>query len=150
MKCVGCGEELLAERVELGYRYCLKTGCQEQYRRGPEVTAVGVNKSGESFVVADPDEVRRRAEAGEFAAKNATVPPTPGGGVPARRRAHPTPSRRAPAPSRPWTPQQEDLVRLYHDMGLSPRQIVDRCRQSAPRLRIDERLVVKILSSPKG
>ena len=62
MKCVGCGEELLAERVELGYRYCLKTGCQEQYRRGPEVTAVGVNKSGESFVVADPDEVRRRAE----------------------------------------------------------------------------------------
>jgi hypothetical protein len=149
VECVGCGEELLEERAELGYRYCLRPACQEEYRRGPEVTAVGVNKSGESFVVAEPDEVRRRAEAGEFAAKNAAVPPTPGAGVPAPRRPQPAPRRPAPAPVRPWTAQQEKLVRLYHDMGLSPRQIVDRCRESAPRLRVDERLVVKILSAPR-
>jgi hypothetical protein len=149
VRCEGCGEELLAERVELGYRYCLRPECQERYRRGPEVTAVGVNKSGESFVVAEPDEIRRRAQAGELAAKNAVVPPTPAAGVPAPRRPHPAPRRPAAAPSRPWTPQQEKLVRLYHDMGLSPRQIVDRCRETAPKLRVDERLVVRILSAPR-
>ncbi|NMO94121.1 hypothetical protein, partial [Actinomycetospora sp. TBRC 11914] len=142
MKCIGCGEELLAERVELGYRYCLAPACQERYRRGPEVTAVGVNKSGESFVVAEPDEVRRRAAAGEFAPKNAAVPTTPAGSAPPARRPRRPVTRPAP---RPWTPQQENLVRLYHDMGLSPREIVERARQAAPRLRIDERLVVKIL-----
>jgi hypothetical protein len=113
MTCIGCGEELAAERAELGYRYCLAPACQERYRRGPEVTAVGVNKSGEYFVVAEPDEVRRRAEAGEFAPKNTTVPPTPGGGAPSRRSPAPVRKRRpAPAPARSWTAPQEKLVRL--------------------------------------
>ena len=148
MTCIGCGEELAAERAGLGYRYCLAPACQERYRRGPEVTAVGVNKSGESFVVAEPDDVRRRAEAGEFAAKNAAVPPTPSRGpaTPARSRVRKAP---APAPTRPWTAQQEKLVRLYHDMGLTPREIVERCRAAAPKLRVDERLVVRILSAPR-
>lgn len=148
MRCVGCGEELLEERAELGYRYCLAPACQERYREGPAVTAVGVNKSGESFVVAEPEDVRRRAESGEFAPKNAAVVPTPASGVPRPR----TPTRDHPAartPTRPWTPEQENLVRVYHDMGLSPRQIVERCRSSAPRLGVDERLVVRILSSPR-
>jgi hypothetical protein len=147
VQCIGCGEELLEERVELGYRYCLAPACQAEYRRGPEVTAVGVNKSGESFVVAEPDEVRRRAEAGEFAPKNTAVATTPAGSAPPARRARPT--RPARAAARPWTPQQENLVRLYHDMGLTPRQIVDRAREAAPRLRLDERLVVRILSSSR-
>ncbi len=148
MKCVGCGEELLEERAELGYRYCLEAACQERYRQGPAVTAVGVNKSGESFVIAEPDEVRRRAEAGEFAPKNAATPPTPASGTAAPRTARRAPVRRpAAVPARPWSAQQENLVRVYHDMGLSPREIAARCRQSAPRLGVDERLVVKILSS---
>ncbi|MCD2196752.1 hypothetical protein LQ327_25610 [Actinomycetospora endophytica] len=147
MRCVGCGEELLAERAELGYEYCLAPACQGRYRQGPAVTAVGVNKSGESFVVAEPEDVRRRAEAGEFAAKNAAVLPTPASGVPRQR----TPQRRRPStpPKRPWTPEQENLVRIYHEMGLSPREIVERCRTAAPRLGVDERLVVQILSSPR-
>lgn len=147
MRCVGCGEELLEERVELGYRYCLASACQERYREGPAVTAVGLNKSGESFVVAEPEDVRRRAEAGEFAPKNAAVTPTPASGVPRPRT--PAPHRPARTPSRTWTPEQENLVRIYHDMGLSPREIVERCRSSAPRLGVDERLVVRILSSPR-
>ncbi|WP_331630610.1 hypothetical protein [Actinomycetospora sp.] len=148
MRCVGCGEELLPERVELGYRYCLAPACQERYREGPAVTAVGVNKSGESFVVAEPEDVRRRAESGELAAKNATVPPTPASGMP-RPRTPSEPHRPVRTPTRPWTPEQENLVRIYHEMGLSPRGIVERCRSSAPRLGLDERLVVRILSSPK-
>lgn len=147
MTCIGCGEALAAERAELGYRYCLAPACQERYRRGPEVTAVGVNKSGESFVVAEPDDVRRRAEAGEFAAKNAAVPPTPSRGT--RAPTRPRVRRPTPAPTRPWTPQQEKLVRLYHDMGLTPREVVERCRAAAPRLGVDERLVVRILSAPR-
>ena len=68
----------------------------------------------------------------------------PGG---ARRTApRPPAPARSPAGGR-WTPQQEKLVRLYHDMGLSPRQIVERARQNAPRLGVTERLAVQILSS---
>jgi hypothetical protein len=153
MQCIGCGEELSAERIELGYRYCLAPACQERYRRGPAVTAVGVNKSGEAFVVAEPEDVRRRAEAGELAAKNTVTPPTPARAVPRQRTA---PEQRSAAdhrpvrtPARPWSVQQEKLVRVYHEMGLSPREIVERCRSAAPRLGVDERLVVRILSSPR-
>jgi hypothetical protein len=51
---------------------------------------------------------------------------------------------------RPWTAHQEKLVRLYHDMGLSPGGIAERARRTAPRLGITERLAVQILSAPPG
>jgi hypothetical protein len=150
--CVGCGDELAPERIEHGYTYCLKDDCQARYRRGLTITTVGVNKGADTVIVGDEDEVRRRGETGELARKDTslgldygsvragrtgtTPPPTP----------PPTPQRRAPR--RPWTPQQEQLVRLYHDMGLSPRAIVERARRNNPRLGITERLVVQILSAP--
>jgi hypothetical protein len=150
MTCIGCGAELAAERAELGYRYCLAPACQQRYRRGPEVTAVGVNKSGESFVVGQPDDVRRRVEGGDApqngdAAKDVVVPPPAAG--PSRSPVRAPIRRPAPAPTRPWSAGQERLVRLYHDMGLTPREIVERCRAAAPRLGVDERLVVRILSA---
>ncbi|WP_433557168.1 hypothetical protein ACQPWY_35635 [Pseudonocardia xinjiangensis] len=112
-----------------------------------------MNKSAEAFVVADADEIRRRGESGEFTKKDTGVgldyrppntrpaPAAPGPRVPEQRRARPAPQRR------PWTPEQEKVVRLYHDMGLSPRQIVARARENTPRLGLTDALVVKILSS---
>lgn len=150
MICIGCGEEMSEERAELGYRYCTKESCQAQYHRGLAVTAFGLNKSGETFMVADAEEIRRRGEAGEFRKKDSGVgldyrptgaPATPRPRVPQQRRGQ-------LPPRRPWTAEQEKLARLYHDMGLSPRQIVARARENAPRLRLTEPLVVKILSSP--
>jgi hypothetical protein len=38
--------------------------------------------------------------------------------------------------------EQERLVRVYHDMGLNPRQIAERAHESAPRLAITESLAV--------
>ncbi len=38
-------------------------------------------------------------------------------------------------------------MRLYHSMGLSPRQIVDRARANTPRLGITESLATKIICS---
>lgn len=150
-RCVECGDELPDERVELGYRYCTKAGCQAVHRRGLAITTVGVNKSADSIVVADSDEIRRRGEAGEFGKKDAALgldyrgAPAPGKRqVVARRPA----TTRAPDRAR-WTPQQEKIVQLYHDMGLSPRQIVERARQNAPRLGITERLAVQILSATR-
>jgi hypothetical protein len=148
--CIGCGEEMPEERAELGYRYCTEESCQAQYHRGLAVTAFGLNKSGETFVVADADEIRRRGEAGEFRKKDAGVgldyrptatPPAPRSRVPQQRRGQ-------PAPRRPWTTEQEKITRLYHDMGLSPRQIVARARENAPRLQLTEALVITIMSSP--
>ena len=75
--CIGCGDELLEERAELGYRYCTKESCQALYHRGLAVTAIGLNKSGETFVVADADEIRRRGESGEFTKKDAGLGPMP-------------------------------------------------------------------------
>ncbi|HSK60247.1 MAG TPA: hypothetical protein VK935_14470 [Actinomycetospora sp.] len=147
--CIGCGREIAAERAQLGYTYCTAPACQAEYRRGPTVTAVAVNKSGDAYRVAEPDEIAARAAAGEFSTKNTglgtvheDVPH-----VPAPRRARPAAPRRPARPS--WTPAQEKIVRLYADMGLSPRQIAERARQNTPRLGVTETLAVRILSSAR-
>jgi hypothetical protein len=150
--CVECGDVLSDERAGLGYTYCTKASCQAVHHPGLTITTVGVNKSADAVIVADPDEIRRRGEAGEFGKKDTAL------GVDYRR-SGPGGTRRTaprrPAPARSpggarWTPQQEKLVRLYHDMGLSPRQIAERARQNAPRLGVTERLAVQILSSLPG
>ncbi len=144
---------MLEERAQLGYRYCTKAKCQAVHYRGLAITAIGVNKSADNFIVADPAEVRRRGEAGEFAKKDTALgldyrvrPAAPAAPAGTRRRAWVTEPR--PAPRRPWTAQQEKIVRLYHGMGLNPRQIADRARENVPRLGITERLATQIMSAP--
>src|SRR3954454_18918357 len=154
--CIECGDELPAERATLGYAYCTKDACQAVHHRGLTVTTIGVNKSADSVVVADADEVRRRGEAGEFGRKDTGLGLGYRGIGTGRERV----ARRSPvplaAPARHrWTAQQEKVVRLYHDMGLSPRQIAERAGRQTPRLGITERLAVQILSaaprrSPQG
>jgi hypothetical protein len=148
-RCVECAEELSDERVELGYRYCTGTACQAVRHRGLRITTVGVNKSADNIVVADADEVRRRGEAGEFGKKDTALGlDYRRGTTPGRSRSTPRPPARTRSPDRArWTPEQEKIVRLYHDMGLAPRQIVERARQNTPRLGITERLAVQILSA---
>jgi hypothetical protein len=150
--CIECGDELLAERVELGYTYCTKDTCQKKHYRGLRVTVVGTNKGADAVVVGDEEEVRRRGEAGELTTKDTGLgldyrDGTAGSTDTPPRTTQPAPPRPAPR-RRPWTPQQEKLVRLYHDMGLSPSAIAERARQTAPRLGITDRLAVQILSAP--
>ena len=151
--CVECGAELLDERAQLGYDYCTRPDCQARRHRGLTITAVGVNKSADSFVVAGDDEIRARGEAGEFAKKdtNLGIGYRPVGPLPAPRRRAATGVPRAArtAPPHPWTREQERVVRLYHDMGLSPAQIVERAGRNTPRLGITTALVVRILSAPR-
>jgi hypothetical protein len=149
---IECGDELAPERAELGYTYCLKETCQAKHRQGVVITTVGTNKGADTVIVGDPDEVKRRGETGELARKDTGLgldygSVRAGGAGAARRRITPPAPARAPA-RRPWTPEQEKLVRLYHDMGLSPRAIAERARRNNPRLGITERLAVQILSSP--
>ncbi len=152
--CIECGDELVEERAQLGYRYCTKAPCQAVHYRGVAITAVGVNKSADNFIIADEAEIRRRGEAGELAKKDAAlgldyrdrraVPAAP---VPATRAVRIPEPRTAPPP-RPWNAEQEKVVRLYHGMGLNPREIADRARKNTPRLRITERLAIQIMSAP--
>ncbi len=150
--CIGCGNELPEERAGLGYRYCTKKECQRRHHRGVLVTTVGVNKSADSVLVADPEEISRRGETGEFGRKDSAVGldyrQHAGAPVTVRERSR---ERRVPAPraARGWTAEQEKIVRLYHDMGLSPRQIAERARDTTPRLHITERLAIQILSAPR-
>jgi hypothetical protein len=149
--CVECGDELLAERADLGYTYCTKDACQARRHRGLVVTTVGMNKSGDTVVVGDAAEIRERGEAGELTRKDTGLGldyrPLHAGPCEVRRAPPPPPPRRLTA--RAWTAQQERLVRVYHDMGLNPRQIAERARESAPRLAITESLAVRILSAPR-
>lgn len=150
VQCIECGDELLAERAELGYQYCTKKECQVKHHKGLTITAIGLNKSADTFIVGDQEEIRRRAEAGEFAKKDSGLGinyRTPQPGKPPKRRPDASPNRRQPA-RRPWTSEQEKIVRLYHGMGLSPRQIVERARENTPRLGITESLAVEIICSP--
>ena len=153
MKCIECGDELLFERAELGYQYCTKKHCQAKHHKGLTITTIGVNKNADTFVVGDQEEIRKRAEAGEFGKKDsglginyrsASVAPGVSSKEPGRRAAV---SRRAPA-RRPWTREQEKIVRLYNGMGLTPRQIVERARENTPGLGLTETLVTKIMCSP--
>lgn len=152
VKCIECGDELLAERVELGYRYCTKKQCQAKHHKGLTITAVGVNKSADTFIVGDQDEIRKRAEAGEFAKKDSGLGinyrwPRTGMEVPAKSPRSSGSVTKIPA-RRPWTREQEKIVRLYNGMGLTPHQIVERARQNTPRLGITESLITKIICSP--
>lgn len=151
--CIECGDELLGERAELGYQYCTKERCQAKHHQGLTITAIGVNKSADTFIIGDPEEIRKRAEAGEFGKKDSGL------GVdyrsshtgaerssPARRSSGPV-TRKA-LPPRPWSREQEKIVRLYNGMGLTPHQIVERARENTPQLKITESLVAKIICSP--
>ncbi|HWM58685.1 MAG TPA: hypothetical protein VNO83_12675 [Pseudonocardia sp.] len=150
MTCVECGEELLEERAQLGYDYCTRQECQAKRHRGLTITAIGVNKSAEAFVLAADDEIRARGEAGEFARKDTNLGvgyrPVTAPAI-ARQRSERTPPPKVSPPRRPWTAEQERIVRLYHDMGLSPAQIVERAGRNTPRLGITAALVVKVLSA---
>ena len=152
--CIECGDPLLEERVELGYRYCTRPECQARHHRGTVVTAIGNNKSADTLIVAEPEEIARRGEAGEFARKDTGVglDYRSGGAVPRSRptrRPGPTGGHApAPVPSPRWSADQDKVVRLYHDMGLTPAQIVERARRNNPRLGLTERRVVQILSAP--
>lgn len=148
--CVECGATLLDERAQLGYDYCTRPDCQAKRHRSLKVTTIGVNKSADRLIVADDDEIRARGEAGEFARKDTnlgvdyrSVPRSP---VP-RQRSGTAPQAPRTRPS--WTPEQEHVVRLYHDMGLAPAQIVERAGRNTPRLGITATLVVKTLSAPR-
>lgn len=152
-KCIECGDELLAERAELGYRYCAKKQCQAMHYKGLTITTIGVNKSADAFVVGDQEEIRKRAEAGEFGKKDSglginyrSARTGPVAADQAPRRSGPV-TRRTPA-RRPWTREQEKIVRLYNGMGLTPRQIVERARENTPGLGITETLVTKVMCSP--
>jgi hypothetical protein len=151
-KCIECGDELLEERAELGYRYCTKKQCQAKHHKGMTITAVEVNKSADTFIIGDQDEIRKRAEAGEFAKKDSGLGinyrcPRTGVEVPTKEPGSSESVTRRPA-RRPWTREQEKIVRLYNDMGLTPRQIVERARENTPQLGISESLVTKIICSP--
>jgi hypothetical protein len=152
--CVECGDQLSNERAELGYRYCTKSACQGVHHRGLMITTVGVNKSADSILVADEDEVRRRGEAGEFGRKDTALGLDYRGSATGRIRRNRQSGSPQPVVARSsnraqWTPQQEKIVRLYHEMGLSPRGIAERARQNAPRLTITERLAVQILAAAR-
>lgn len=146
--CVECGDPLLRERAELGYSYCTKPACQAHHRRGPTVTAIPVNKSADSYTVADEHELAARAERGEFGAKNTTlgVRPVPPSAEPNRARPR-NPRPVAATRRRASTPEQEKLVWTYHEMGLTPAQITERARRAAPRLHLDARTVADILAT---
>jgi hypothetical protein len=157
MLCTECGEVLLAERVELGYDYCTEPECQKRRHRGLRVTTVGVHKSADTVLIADDGEIARRGESGELTARDTglalnyrAAPPAARSrrpAAPARRQARPGPTGTT-APR--WSRTQEEVVRLYHDMGLRPDQIVERARQNNPRLEITRSLVHAILATRPG
>jgi hypothetical protein len=152
VKCIECGDELVSERSELGYNYCTKKQCQAKHHRGLTITAIGVNKSADTFIVGDQEEIRKRAESGEFAKKDSGLGinyRSPQTGVEIPSRPSGSVSRKTSA-QRPWTREQEKIVRLYNGMGLTPRQIVERARKNTPKLGITESLVTKIMCSPPG
>ncbi|WP_367139338.1 hypothetical protein [Saccharothrix sp. HUAS TT1] len=152
VECVGCGDEVPAERAELGYRHCVKKECRDRHGQGLTITTVAVNKSSPVVLVGDAADIARRGARGEFAPKDSGLGLDYRSRTPAGQPAAPPPARRPvtrPAPvRRPWSEQQEKVVRLYAQMGLSPRGIAERAQANTPALRITARLAIQILCTP--
>ncbi len=51
MKCVTCGDEILPERVELGFTYCPKKACVRENAEGFTVVEIGQTKTNAEYVV---------------------------------------------------------------------------------------------------
>jgi hypothetical protein len=159
-KCITCGTELHPERAEK-YNYCMAPECQDKNAKGLIIAAVGMNKSGEEFMILD-DRTREELASGKyhdqrrgsFGTSQATTParaphaaavPGQRASRPARS-ARPQPRRRSPvhAPARgPWTRSQEKLALLYNEQGLRPAEI-------AAKLGISTYLVTQIILAAKN
>jgi hypothetical protein len=156
--CITCGTELHPERAQK-YNYCMAPECQEKNAKGLTIAAVGMNKSGEEFMILD-DRAREELASGKYhdqrrgtfgtsqavpaRAPHAAVP-APRAGSPARP-ARPQPQRRSQvrAPARgPWTRSQEKLALLYNEQGLRPAEI-------AGKLGISAYLVTQIILAAKN
>lgn len=62
MKCVTCGDEILPERVELGFDYCTKPNCVRENHAGLVVAEIGQHKTNAEYVIL-------KGEAGDRALK---------------------------------------------------------------------------------
>jgi hypothetical protein len=52
-RCRSCGEVVDPRRIELGYDYCTRPKCQEQFVKGVELARVTVNKAADQYVRAE-------------------------------------------------------------------------------------------------
>jgi hypothetical protein len=95
-KCITCGTELHPERARK-YDYCMAPECQQKNAKGLTIAAVGMNKSGEEFVILD-DRTRAERASGRYHDQrrgsfgtSQSAPPAP------RAAAKPAPARTPPA-----------------------------------------------------
>jgi hypothetical protein len=51
LKCTACGDDILPERVELGFTYCTKTKCVQENREALTIIEIGQNKTNAEYVV---------------------------------------------------------------------------------------------------
>jgi hypothetical protein len=51
LKCVTCGDEILLERAELGFKYCTKDRCVGENRQGLTVVEIAQHKSNPEYVI---------------------------------------------------------------------------------------------------
>ena len=53
MKCATCGDEILQERAELGFKYCTKAKCVRENRDDIAVVEIAQHKSNPEYVILD-------------------------------------------------------------------------------------------------
>jgi hypothetical protein len=63
LKCVTCGDKILPERAELGFKYCTKKKCVRENHEGLIVAEIAQHKTNAEYVIL-------KGEAGEQALKD--------------------------------------------------------------------------------
>jgi hypothetical protein len=51
LNCVTCGDQILPERAELGFKYCTKRKCVHENREGLSVVEIGQHKTNAEYVI---------------------------------------------------------------------------------------------------
>jgi hypothetical protein len=124
--------------------------CQEKNAKGLTMVAIGMNKAADEYLILD-EQTRDDLASGKYRDQRRGLfgplaPPAGSPGEPqAARPAKPrTPQARPVRPqSRPWTPSQERLAKLYNEQGLKPDEI-------AAKLGVSRHLATQIIMAARA
>jgi hypothetical protein len=124
--------------------------CQEKNAKGLTMVAIGMNKAADEYLILD-EQTREDLASGKYRDQRRGLfgplapPAGPPGEPQAARPAKPrTPQARPVRPqSRPWTPSQERLAKLYNEQGLKPDEI-------AAKLGVSRHLATQIILAARA
>jgi len=116
--CVTCGDEIIEERWELGFRYCLKKPCVRANYKGLTIMEIGQTKTNAEYTIVTEKTLRDMRE-GKYRRDPVVVQRQPSRGGKVKMTAKP------PKPEQ-YNIARVRFVQALADQGVRPDDIIQR------------------------